>query len=358
MANRRTIACRSFLTLALLCSMAGLARAEESIGELRARIAGLDSKISGLASVVPRVEGRPGEAWVLWHLARLHDQRAEAHLQLHAILNPPPAGSGDLVMGFVPPAEFVADREAYQTLCRRLITRFAQTSAGAEAALDLGITYEQDCNMDEAGALYAKALELARDPRQVELARFFRARWLTYQAARGKSPEGYARALELIRPVAAGTSRLTARAPCASGPLDVRRQALWLTGACLAHTGRPEQLREALKGGGLGAAERVRLLEDLAGSYVCWRKLPFSAAALRILLAEQPTHESAPLWRSQLIHVEAEIAAGRTGGCHYDFSGHSQVEHRLQKRHALALGLDGDDGDVADLDETLAHRAE
>jgi hypothetical protein len=312
---------RFFLTLAMLAAMAVPARAEEPVAELRARIDRLDSKISGLESVVTQVEGRPGEAWVLWHLARLYGQRAEAHFYLHAILNPPADEDGDLVMGVLPPPETLADREAYEALCRRLITRFARTTPGVEAALDLGITRERDFQMDAAGALYKKALELAREPRQAELARFFRARWLNYQAARGKAPGGYARALELIRPVAAGTSRLTSRDPYSSGPLDVRRQALWLTGECLGHTGRPGQLRAALKGGGLDAAARVRLLEDLAHSYVCWRQLPFSKAAYRILLAEHPGHKSAPFWREQLAYVEAEIAAGRTGGCHYDFSG-------------------------------------
>lgn len=310
---------RLFLTLAMLAALAGMAHAEESTAELRARIKRLDSEISGLAFVVTKVEGRPGEAWVLWHLARLYEQRAEAHFLLHAILNPPADEDGDLVMGVLPPPETLADREAYETLCRRLITRFARTPAGVEAALDLGITRERDFKMDEAGALFKKALELAREPRQAELARFFRARWLTYQAARGMAPGGYARALALIRPVAAGTSRLTARDPYSLGPLDVRRQALWLTGECLGHTGRPGQLRAALKGGGLDAAARVRLLEDLAHSYVCWRRLPFSAAAYRILLTEHPEHKSARFWRVQLAHVEAEIAAGRSGGCHYDF---------------------------------------
>jgi len=310
---------RFFLTLAMLAAMAGPARAEESIAELRARIGRLDSEISGLAFVVTKVEGRPGEAWVLWHLARLYEQRAEAHFLLYAVLNPPADENDDLVTGVLPPPATLADREAYEALCRRLITRFARTTPGVEAALDLGITRERDFKMDAAGALFKKALELAQKPRQVELARFFRARWLVYQAARGKAPEGYARALELIRPVAAGTSRLTARDPYSSGPLDVRRQALWLVGQCLGHTGRPEQLEAALKGGGLEAAARIRLLEDLAHSYVCWRKLPFSKAAYRILLAEQPGHKSAPFWREQLAYVEAEIAAGRTGGCRYDF---------------------------------------
>ena len=305
----------------MLAAMAVLARAEESIAELQARIGGLDSKISGLASVVKKVEGRPGEAWVLWHLARLHQQRAEARFQLHAILNPPAKEYDDLVTGVLPSAGTLADRKAYEDLCRRLITRFARTTPGAAAALDLGITRERDFQMDAAGALFKKALELARNPRQVALARFFRARWLTYQAARGQAPGGYARALELIRPVAAGTSRLTSRDPYSSGPLDVRRWALWLSGQCLGHTGRPEQLEAALEGGGLDAAARVRLLEDLAHSYVCWRQLPFSRAAYRILLGEHPEHKSAPFWRERLAHVEAEIAAGRTGGCQYDFSG-------------------------------------
>jgi len=311
---------RSFLTLAMLATMAGLARAEESVAELRARIGGLDSKICGLASVVKKVEGRPGEAWVLWHLARLYEQRAGARFQLHAILNPPAKEFDDLVMGVLPPPETLADRQAYEDLCRRLITRFARTTPGVAAALDLGITRERDFKMDAAGALFKKALELAKNPRQVALARFFRARWLTYQAARGKAPGGYARALELIRPVAAGTSRLTSRDPYSSGPLDVRSQALWLTGQCLGHTGRPEQLEAALEGGGLEAAARVRLLEDLAHSYVCWRQLPFSKAAYKILLSEHPKHKSARFWRERLAHVEAEIAAGRTGGCRYDFS--------------------------------------
>jgi hypothetical protein len=310
---------RFFLTLAMLAAMAGMAHAEESTAELRARIGRLDSEISGLASVVTKVEGRPGEAWVLWHLAWLHEQRGEAHFHLYAILNPPANENGDLVTGVLPPPETLADRQAYEDLCRRLITRFARTTPGVEAALDLGITRERDFQMDEAGALFKKALELARNPRQVALARFFRARWLTYQASRGKAPGGYARALEVIRPVAAGTSRLTSRDPYSSGPLDVRRQALWLVGECLGHTGRPGQLEAALKGGGLDAAARVRLLEDLAHSYVCWRQLPFSRAAYRILLAEHPKHKSARFWRERLAHVEAEIAAGRTGGCHYDF---------------------------------------
>jgi hypothetical protein len=309
------------LILAMLASMAGPARADESIAELRARIGGLDSKISGLASVVAQVEGRPGEAWVLWHLARLYEQRAQARFHLHAILNPPAKEYDDLVSGVLTPAGTLADRHAYEDLCRRLITRFARTTPGVEAALDLGITRERDFKMDEAGALFNKALDLAQNPRQVELASFFRARWLVYQAARGQAPEGYARALKLIRPVAAGTSRLTSRDPYSSGPLDVRRQALWLTGQCLGHTGRPGQLKAALEGGGLDAAARVRLLEDLAHSYFCWRQLPFSRAAYRILLAEQPRHKSARFWRERLAHVEAEIAAGRTGGCHYDFSG-------------------------------------
>lgn len=296
---------RLFFTLAMLASMAFPARAEESIAELQARIGSLDSEISGLASVVKKVEGRPGEAWVLWHLARLHHQRAEAHFYLYAVLSPPAKEFDDLVMGVLPPPETLADRQAYEDLCQRLITRFARTTPGVAAALDLGITREREFQMDAAGALFKKALELAKNPRQVELARFFRARWLTCQAARGQAPGGYARALELIRPVAAGTSRLTSRDPYSSGPLDVRRQALWLVGECLGHTGRPEQLEAALEGGGLDAAARVQLLEDLAHSYVCWRQLPFSKAAYRILLTEHPGHKSARFWREQLAYVEA-----------------------------------------------------